>query len=111
MLIVLGGLILLIVPGIIFACKLAFVPYLVVDRKLGATDAISTSWRLTNGHAMEVFLIGLLAVPIVIAGLICLIVGVIISAMWIEMAMASLYYAVSELPEKNPATFYNSPST
>jgi hypothetical protein len=27
-------LILLIVPGIIFACKLAFVPYLVVDRKL-----------------------------------------------------------------------------
>ena len=29
------GFILLIVPGIVFACKLAFTPYLVVDRKMG----------------------------------------------------------------------------
>ena len=29
------GFVLLIVPGIIFACKLAFTPYLVVDRKNG----------------------------------------------------------------------------
>jgi uncharacterized membrane protein len=89
------GLILLIVPGIFLACKLAFVPYLVVDKKLGATEAIRASWNLTKGHGWKVFLIGLLAIPIVIAGLICLIVGVIVSAMWIQTAMASLYNAVS----------------
>lgn len=89
------GFILLIVPGIFLACKLAFVPYLVVDKKMGVTEAISASWRLTKGHGWKVFLIGLLGIPIVIAGLICLVVGVIISFMWISAALASLYHAVS----------------
>jgi len=89
------GLIVLIVPGIIFACKLAFTPYLVVDRKMAVIDAVKGSWRMTNGYAWRVFLIGLLAIPIFIAGLICFGVGVIISIMWIRMAFASLYHAVS----------------
>jgi len=93
--IVVVGFILLIVPGIYLACKLAFTPYLVVDRKMGVTNAIGESWRMTGGHGWKVFLIGLLGIPIVIAGLICLLVGVIISYMWISMALASLYHAVS----------------
>ncbi len=95
LLIVLGGLILLIVPGIVFACKLVFVPYLVVDRKMRASEAIQESWRMTNGHVMQVLGIGLLGILLVIAGLICLLVGVIIAEMWIESAAASLYFAVS----------------
>ena len=89
------GLILLIVPGIIFACKLAFTPYLVVDRKMAVIEAIQESWRMTGGHAWKIFLIGLLAIPILIAGLICFGVGVIISIMWITLAFASLYHAVA----------------
>jgi len=89
------GLVLLIVPGIIFACKLAFTPYLVVDRKMAVIEAIKESWRMTGGHAWKVFLIGLLAIPIFIAGLICFGVGVIISIMWITLAFASLYHAVA----------------
>jgi uncharacterized membrane protein len=93
--IVVIGFVLLIIPGIIFACKLAFTPYLVVDRKMEAIEAIKESWRMTNGHALEVFLIGLLAIPIFIAGLIVFGVGVIISVMWISLALATLYHAVS----------------
>jgi len=93
--IVIGGVILLIVPGIIFACRLAFVPYLVTDRKMGAVEAISTSWRLTQGHAWTVFLIYLAAIPIALLGLICLVVGVIPASLWIGLAHASLYYAVT----------------
>jgi uncharacterized membrane protein len=89
------GFVLLIVPGIYLACKLAFTPYLIVDRKMGVTQAMEESWRMTNGHGWKVFLIGLLGIPIVIAGLLCLFVGVIISIMWISMALASLYHAVS----------------
>jgi uncharacterized membrane protein len=94
-LIVAGGLILVIVPGIVFACKLAFVPYLVIDRKMGVTEAISASWKMTRGHTMEVFAIGLLSILIIIAGFICLIVGVFVAILWIELAFTSLYYAVS----------------
>ncbi|MBN1176573.1 MAG: DUF975 family protein [Dehalococcoidales bacterium] len=97
--IVVIGLVLIIIPGIIFACKLAFTPYLVVDRKMEVIEAVKTSWRMTNGHAWKVFLIGLLAIPIFIAGLICFGVGVIISIMWITMAFASLYHAVSTYSE------------
>ena len=93
--IVVVGFFLLIVPGIIFACKLAFTPYLVVDRKMAVIEAVKESWRMTNGHAWTVFLIGLLAIPICIVGLICLVVGIIPAIMWIEASFASLYHAVS----------------
>jgi len=97
--IILIGVIFLIIPGIIFACKLAFTPYLVVDRKMQVIEAVKESWRMTNGHAWEVFLIGLLAIPISIAGLICFGVGIIVSIMWINLAFASLYHSVS-LPDE-----------
>ena len=93
--IVLFGLLLLIVPGIIFGCKLWFTPYLVVDRKMSAIEAMKESWRMTTGHAWKVFFVGVLGIPITFAGILCLIVGVIISVMWITLAFASLYHAVS----------------
>ncbi len=93
------GIVMLIVPGIIFACRLAFTSYLVVDRKMEVIPAVKESWRMTRGHANKVFLIGMLSIPIALAGLICLFVGIIISIMWIEMAFASLYHAVSTLEE------------
>ena len=93
--IVIIGLVLLILPGIIFACKLAFTPYLVVDRKMEVIEAVKTSWRMTGGYSWKVFLILLLAIPISIAGLICFGVGIIVAIMWIRLAFASLYHAVS----------------
>ena len=104
-LIVTVGFILLIVPGIYLACKLAFTPYLVVDRKMGATDAMRESWQMTRGHGWKVFLIGLLGIPIFILGLFCLILGAVIAVMWITLAYASLYHAV-ESGEGDLATQY-----
>ena len=57
--IVLIGIIAFIIPGIVFACRLAFTPYLVVDRKMQVIEAIKESWRMTNGHAWTIFFIGL----------------------------------------------------
>ena len=98
------GLLFLIVPGVIFACKLAFTPYLIIDKKMEVIEAIRTSWNMTNGHALEVFLIGLLGIPICIAGLICFLVGIFISIMWINLAFASLYHAVSTSGEVKAQT-------
>ncbi len=85
----------LIVPGIYFSCKLAFVPYLIVDKRMRVSEAFRASWRMaSHGRAWKVFLIGLLSIPIVIAGIIVLVVGVIISFMWISAAFASLYHAI-----------------
>ncbi len=101
-LIVAVGFILLIVPGIIFLCKLAFVPYLVVDKKMDAITAIKTSWNWTNGHAGTIFLMGLLAIPILILGVILLGVGIIPAGMWITVAFASQFHAV-DLKRQTPS--------
>ena len=88
------GLFFFIAPGIYFAVKLAFVPFLVVDRKLDAIEAFKESWRMTGGYGFEIFLIGLLAIPIYIGGFMLLGVGAIISTLWVSIAVASMFHAV-----------------
>jgi hypothetical protein len=98
------GIIMLIVPGIIFACRLAFVPYLVIDQKMEAMEALKASWAMTKGHGWTIFFMGFLAFFIIIAGLIVLFFGVIISAMWITAAFAVLYHSVylkNGIPQTN----------
>lgn len=89
------GLVLLVIPGIIFACKLAFVPYLVMDEKLEAVEAVRRSWSMTRGFTGNIFLMGVAAFFIIILGLICLLVGVIPAAIWISLSFASIFLAVS----------------
>lgn len=100
------GIVMLIVPGIIFACRLAFVPYLVVDREMDVMDALRVSWDMTRGYGWQIFFIGFLAIFIVIGGLICLFVGVIISIMWISAAFAVMYHSV-ELKDGIPDIRYS----
>jgi hypothetical protein len=92
--IIVFGLIMLIVPGIFFACRLAFVQYLVIDQKMDVMDALKTSWEMTRGYGWSIFFIGLLAIPIFIAGLIMLFFGVFISAIWVSCTFAVIYHAV-----------------
>ncbi len=88
------GMMLFIIPGIIFACKLAFVSFLVVEEKMDAVEAVKESWRMTNGHAMTIFLFGICTIPIALAGLICMGVGIVVSVMWIKATLASIYHSV-----------------
>jgi uncharacterized membrane protein len=89
------GTVFFVVPGIIFACRLSFTSFLVVERKMEAVEAVKESWRLTRGYSWTVFLIALLSIPIGILGLALFGVGVIAAMMWVGMAHASLYYAVT----------------
>lgn len=89
------GTVLLIVPGIIAAVRLAWVPYLVVDERLAAVEAIKASWERTRGYGLTIFVLWLIAIPIVLVGLLALGVGVIVSLMWIQTAAAVLYAAVT----------------
>jgi uncharacterized membrane protein len=96
--IIIVGFFLLIIPGIIFLCKLAFVPYLIVDKKMDAVSAVKESWRLTKGHAVTIFLIGVFAFFLSIFGLVLVGVGLIFAIIWVELAIAWLYHTVSLSP-------------
>lgn len=88
------GFIMLIIPGIILACRLAFVPYILMDQKLEPMQAVEKSWQMTRGHGWEIFFMGIISFFLIIGGIICLIAGVFISIMWIHSAFASLYQSV-----------------
>lgn len=88
------GIVFLIIPGIVFACRLAFVPYLVMDKGLEPVKAVEESWRLSRGYGWTVFGLALMTIPIAIAGLACLIVGIFPAMIWINSSFASLYQAV-----------------
>lgn len=90
------GFMMIIVPGIIFACRLAFVPYLIIDREMEITEALSKSWEMTKGYGWQIFFMAILSFFIVIGGLLALIFGVFISAVWISTAFATIYQAVVE---------------
>jgi len=88
------GFVFLIVPGIILACRLAFVSYLVMDKYMEPIAAVEKSWEMTKGHGWQIFGMGLLVIPIVIGGLLCFIVGIVFSIIWICAAFAAMYHAV-----------------
>jgi len=56
--------------------------------------AIEKSWAMTRGHGWRIFGMALLAIPIFIIGLVCFVIGVIVSFMWIHSAFAALYHAI-----------------
>jgi uncharacterized membrane protein len=88
------GFVFLIIPGIILACRLVFIPYLVMDKNLEPVAAMEKSWDMTRGHGWTVFGMALLAIPVFIAGLLCFLVGAFIAVMWISAAFATLYHAL-----------------
>jgi uncharacterized membrane protein len=89
------GTVLLIVPGIIAAVRLAWVPYLVVDEGLEAVPAIRESWERSRGWGWTIFAIFLIAIPLVLVGLLLLVVGVIPAMMLAQLAAATLYAQVT----------------
>ena len=99
------GLFLLIIPGIVFACRLAFIPYLVMDKDCDPVTALEESWRMTKGYGWTIFGLALMAIPIFLLGLICLVVGIFPALIWINVSFASLYQAV--LTERNAQPAYD----
>lgn len=85
-----------LIPGIIFACRLAFVPFLVMDKKLDAVKAVEESWRLTRGYGWRILWLYIVSFFLIIFGAIVLGFGAIIAYIWICLAMAAFYQAVLE---------------
>jgi ABC-type multidrug transport system fused ATPase/permease subunit len=71
------GFILLIVPGIYIVLRYGQFMNAMVDRNLGVMDSLSYSSSITTNNRLNLFLLALLSIAIVIAGLLALVVGLI----------------------------------
>lgn len=95
--IVIVGLILLVVPGIIWAIKFQYFAYFMVDKNLGPIDALKASSKLTEGVRWNLFFLKLVIILINIVGFICLIVGLFIT---IPLGMLAEGYVFRKLQGK-----------
>jgi hypothetical protein len=93
------GVIMLVIPGIIIACRLSFVGFLVMDKGMDPINAVEESWRMTRGYGWTIFWMAFLSFWIIIAGLCVLFVGVLPAASWIGSSFATLYNDVLAVKE------------
>ncbi len=89
------GLVLLIVPGIVLALGLAFGTVLVVDAEESPVEALKASWEATQGHKMQLFLFGLTALLVLIAGMCACYVGVFVAIPVLFVAFVDVYRRVT----------------
>lgn len=92
--VVVAGLILLIVPGIIFALMFMFAPYIVIDKNLGPIDAMKESMRVTKGRKLELFGFALISIGIALLGVLALIVGLLVAIPVLSLAFVRAYRAL-----------------
>lgn len=95
--IVAGGIILLIIPGIIWGIKYGFYSYLIVDKDVGVMDSIKRSAQLTQGIKWDLFLFGLLLGLINVAGFLLFFVGLFVTLPVTMLAMAYVYRKLLEI--------------
>lgn len=94
------GFVLFIVPGLFLACRLAFVPYLIMDKKHGVLDSLKLSFHMTKGYFWTILGMGILSFVFIILGLVLFGFGILISLVWINAAFAVLYNACEDLHYK-----------
>lgn len=101
-LIVFVGLILLIIPGIIWGIRYQFFSYFLVDKNFGPIEALKKSSEITKGAKWDLFLFGILLWLINVAGFFCLLFGLFATIPTTMLAQAFVYRKLLSHIEKVP---------
>jgi uncharacterized membrane protein len=94
-LIIFGGIILLIIPGIIWSLKFQFFPYAMVDRKTGIMESLKFSSKITAGSKWKIFLFNLAQGLTMLLGLLLLGIGILAAIPVTTMAEVYIYRKLS----------------
>ncbi len=91
-----------LLPIVVLQCLgLVFVPWFIVDRKLGPIAAAKAAWRATSNYRGETFLLMLALVGFNVLGCCAFCVGIFITAPW---SMVAIAYAYAHLPQEQYAS-------
>jgi uncharacterized membrane protein len=89
------GILLLVVPGVIAALGLMFVPFTVIDRGAGPVDALKESWATTKGNKGGLFLLALALLGLNLLGILALVVGLLVTVPVTWLAVTHAYRTLS----------------
>lgn len=99
LLIVVGGLVLLVIPGIIWSIRFGFYACLIVDKGLGPVEALKKSYQITKGSAWNIFLLDILNAGIILLGILCLVIGLFAAIPVTLLAWVYVYRRLLSKPE------------
>lgn len=95
-LIVLGGLILLIVPGIIWGIRYMFTIMIIVDKNVEIGEAMRISKEMTKGIKGQLFVFALACLGVMALGFIALGVGVFVAMPVVWLAFLHVYRSLPQ---------------
>lgn len=96
------GFVLLVVPGIIIALGLSQTFFILADNpEMDGVEALKKSWSIMDGHKADYFVLVLLFILMVIAGILAFVVGIFFVLPIIYATTAHFYEQVKE-PIKPP---------
>jgi uncharacterized membrane protein len=101
-LIVIAGLILLIIPGIVWAIKYSYYGYYIVDKRKSPFDAIKASGQATKGHKWHILGLWLVIVGVNIVGALALGVGLFLTVPTTSLACAYVYKQLASAESSEP---------
>jgi uncharacterized membrane protein len=110
-LIVIGGIILFIVPGIIWSLKFCLYRYYIVEKNAGPIEALKMSAKAMSGAKWNVFLFNFVLGGVNLLGLLCLGVGLLITVPLTWIAMVSVYRKLDAQVNTIPAPAAPAPTT
>ncbi|RMF97190.1 MAG: DUF975 family protein [Candidatus Schekmanbacteria bacterium] len=97
-----AGMVLLIIPGIILMLALQFFAFVIVDKEVGAIEAVKKSYAITKGHWLNIFLFNLLFSFVSFIGFLVIGIGALVSIPVAMLAYAHFYrqLAGEEIPSE-----------
>jgi uncharacterized membrane protein len=93
-LVVLLATIALIIPGVVASVIFTFSTYLVIDRRADALDSLSLSARLSRGQRFRLWMLGIASGFVIVAGVLCLGIGVLVALPLVQLMSAHAYVTV-----------------
>lgn len=108
--IVILGLLLFIIPGIIWGIKYSFVPYIMADKKVGPMEALKQSGAITQGVKWKLLVFNIVMGLVMVAGVLALGVGVLVALPVITIAQGYVYRkleqqtAAEQIPQAQPVS-------
>jgi len=106
-LMILGGFLLLIVPGIILAIRGGMYQFLIIDKGLGPIESIKESLRITKGSGWDLFSLYCILLGINILGILALFLGLFVTVPVTMVATAFVYRKLLVVVQENKEKLAN----
>ena len=91
------GLFFLLVPGIIISLGFSMTYYIIAEHpEMQFNEALEHSWKMMDGHKMELFSLHLRFIPWYLLGLLFFVIGIFLVIPWHNLSITSYYNAIKQ---------------